>query len=137
MNWRDELPTIAVVATGGAIGASARWAVGNPLAPSTPDGFPWHTFTVNVVGCFLIGLASTRIVRPSIAWSFTSTGVLGGFTTMSAFAVELNDLADNGETTTMVAYLLATLVVGFAALAIAEAAGGTVDDASEGSEEIE
>ena len=137
MTWRDELSTIAVIASGGAIGASARWAVATQLAPSNLDGFPWHTFAVNVLGCLLIGLASTRIARPSIAWSFASTGLLGGFTTMSAFAVELNDLAESGAIATMLAYLASTLVIGFAVLAVAEAVPGPVDDVAEGPEGIE
>ena len=76
----------------------------------------------------LIGVVAARITRPSIAWAVVATGVLGGFTTMSGFAVELNNLAEAGKTTTMVTYLVATVAAGFAALAAAEQLSGPVDD---------
>lgn len=136
MVWRDELTTVAAVAVGGAIGASGRWAAGTQLAPVDADGFPWNTFVVNVVGCFLIGLASTRIPRPSLGWAFVATGVLGGFTTMSSFAVELNDLADASATRTMIVYLVATLAAGYGALLLAQVPRGPVDDIAEGPEVI-
>lgn len=136
MVWREEVTAAAAVAVGGTLGATARWAVGTQLAPEAPDGFPWSTFAVNVLGCLLIGLASTRIRRPTLLWSFVATGVLGGFTTMSSFAVELNDLADAGATDTMVAYLVATLVAGYGALLVAQIPAGRVDDIAEGPEVI-
>lgn len=130
----NELPTIAAVAIGGVVGSTARWAVGTQLAPDGVDGFPWHTLLVNVVGCLLIGVAAGRITRPSIAWAFVATGVLGGFTTMSGFAVQLNDLAEAGETATMVTYLVVTLTAGFGALVAAEWLNGPVDQDPEGIE---
>ena len=130
----NELQTIAAIAIGGVVGSSARWAVATQLTPGAVDGFPWQTFVVNVIGCLLIGIAAGRIDRPSIAWAFVATGVLGGFTTMSGFAVQLNDFAEAGETTTMVTYLAATLVVGFGALAAGERLSGSVDDDPEGIE---
>jgi CrcB protein len=130
----SELQTIGAVAIGGVVGASARWAVGTQLAPEDIGGFPWHTFAINVVGCLLIGVVAARITRPSIAWAVVATGVLGGFTTMSGFAVELNNLAEAGKTTTMVTYLVATVAAGFAALAAAEQLSGPVDDDPEGIE---
>lgn len=137
MSAQRELPTIGAVAFGGAIGATARWVLAAPLLPDLADGFPWVIFGVNVVGCFLIGLVSTRVARGSLAWSFLATGVLGGFTTMSSFAVELNDLADDGGSGTAVAYALATLASGFLALAAAEAIRGPIDDTTCGPEQIE
>lgn len=134
MSEPREPQTIAAVAIGGVIGATARWAVGTQLSPGAIEGFPWHTFVVNVVGCLLIGVAAARIARPSIAWAFVATGVLGGFTTMSGLAVELNDLAEAGETTTLVTYLVATLVVGFGALLAAERLNGHLSDDPEGIE---
>ncbi len=126
MATRAEPWTSVVIAVGGALGASARWAVGTQLAPADPDGFPWHTLTANVIGCLLIGLAATRIARSTLAWAFVATGILGGFTTMSSFAGELDALADAGKTSTAIAYLVATLAAGFAALALAEALRGAI-----------
>ncbi|WP_051062578.1 fluoride efflux transporter FluC [Ilumatobacter nonamiensis] len=136
MVWRDELLAGGAVAAGGVVGATARWAVGTQLAADSPGDFPWATFVVNVLGCLLIGLASTRIARPSLAWSFAATGMLGGFTTMSSFAVELNDLADAGANRTLIVYLAATLVAGFGALLLAETSRGPVDDLAEGPEVV-
>jgi len=136
VSWREESRSIAAVAVGGAIGATARWAVGTQLAPSTDGTFPWDTYVVNVVGCLVIGLVATRIRRPSVGWAFVATGLLGGFTTMSSFAVELNDLVDAGATGTMIVYLVATLVVAYGALLVATMFAGPVDDLAEGPEVI-
>jgi len=102
------------VAVGGAVGASARWVVGELLHGADKVGtvarFPWGTLFVNVAGCFLIAIAASRIARNGSGWAFWVTGGLGGFTTMSAVAVELNGAADDGRTGMLVAYLLATLL---------------------------
>jgi CrcB protein len=107
------------VAIGGAIGAGARWLAGVPL-DVTPGTFPVRTLLVNVLGCLLIGIAAGFVHRDSTMWSFLVTGVLGGFTTMSAFAQELNDLVDADRTALMVVYLATTLVGGLVALLIGE-----------------
>ena len=137
MSGRGELQTSIAVAAGGALGASARWGVGEAVAPAGAGGFPWHTFGINVLGCLLIGLTATRIRRGTTAWAFVATGLLGGFTTMSSFAVELNDLAEADASSTLVVYLVATLGAGFVALAAAEALGGPIDDSAAGTEGIE
>lgn len=118
------------------IGASARWAIGTQLAPDESAGFPWHTFAVNVVGCVLIGVASARIRRPSIDWDFVATGTLGGFTTVSAFAVELNQLVDARANAVAIAYLVASVGVGLLGFALAEALSGSVDDEAERSDGV-
>lgn len=104
----------AAVAVGGAVGASARWVVGELLHGADEVGtvarFPWGTLFVNVTGCLLIAIAASRIARSGVGWAFWVTGGLGGFTTMSAVAVELNDAADAGRTAMLAAYLAATLV---------------------------
>ncbi|MFT4656396.1 MAG: CrcB protein [Candidatus Aldehydirespiratoraceae bacterium] len=117
---KQEQTKIAVIAIGGVIGATARWAVGEFADVMPPEQFPWHTLAVNLVGCLLIGVAASRLRRDTIAWAFAVTGVLGGFTTMSSFAVELTDFADDRQTGTIVAYLGITLIGGLAALMVAE-----------------
>lgn len=104
-----------LVALGGATGAALRWSVGEFLAPND-DHFPWATFVVNVVGCVLIGAATRRLDRGSDAWHFTATGVLGGLTTFSAFAVETRALLVGGHATIAAAYVVASVVVGVAAV---------------------
>ncbi|WP_369187936.1 fluoride efflux transporter CrcB [Streptomyces sp. R08] len=115
--WQGQGPVVAVVALGGATGAVARYAA-SLWWPARDGGFPWTTFGINVVGCAVIGVfmvvitdvwAAHRLVRP-----FFGTGVLGGFTTFSTYAVDIQKLIDAGHPRTALAYLAATL---FAALA--------------------
>lgn len=115
-----EMAMLAAVAGGGIVGAAARWAVGTQLTDRAPVDFPWHTLAVNIVGCLLIGIVSRTIERDTIAWGFVATGVLGGFTTMSAFALELNDFVDADRPQMATAYLAATLASGFAAIFVGE-----------------
>ena len=84
------------VAVGTAVGATARWVIGElaDLDPTSGE-FPWATLVVNVIGCLLIGVVAARLT--GLARVGIATGVLGGFTTVSAFAVEANELADAGE----------------------------------------
>lgn len=113
------------VAIGGALGASARWFVSWSFdtldAGHVPGTWPWATFVVNIVGCLLIGVAARRAVPGTTAWAFVVTGVLGGFTTFSAFAVELNDLAEADRMTLAIIYGAVTLAAGIGATAIADA----------------
>ena len=112
------------VAAGGAIGAAGRWFVAWALASAgsahRPGTWPWATLVVNIVGCVAIGFAARLVVRGTQGWAFTVTGVLGGFTTFSALAVELNDLADAGRMPLAVLYGALTLAAGVAATTIAE-----------------
>ncbi|MFC6065378.1 fluoride efflux transporter CrcB [Streptomyces ochraceiscleroticus] len=119
-------PVVAAVALGGGIGAAARY--GAALLWPTPDGaFPWTTLAVNVLGCAVIGVfmvvisearSAHRLLRP-----FFGTGVLGGFTTFSTYAVDIQRLVTDGAAVTGLAYLALTL---FAALAaVWTAAAGT------------
>ncbi|MFE5813693.1 fluoride efflux transporter CrcB [Streptomyces sp. NPDC056479] len=123
--WRAQAPIIAVVAAGGAIGAMARYAL-TLWWPVRPGGFPWATFWTNVVGCAVIGvfmvvitevLAAHRLVRP-----FFGTGVLGGFTTFSTYAVDIQRLVDDGHPRMAMAYLAATLIAALTAVWLAAAA---------------
>jgi CrcB protein len=84
-----------LAAIGGALGAFARWVVAGALPRSSGD-WPWATLAVNLGGCLLIGvlLAVLAARRPDDEHlrTFLGAGVLGGFTTFSAFAVEAADL---------------------------------------------
>ncbi|MEU7009864.1 CrcB family protein [Streptomyces sp. NPDC046332] len=120
MDLRGQLPTVAAVAAGGALGAAARY--GASLAWVTPAGaFPWTVLAVNVSGCAAIGVlmvlvteavtAPHRLLRP-----FLGTGVLGGFTTFSTYALDTQRLLNSGETARGVAYMGATVVAAMAAV---------------------
>ncbi|MGB0115150.1 MAG: CrcB family protein [Ilumatobacteraceae bacterium] len=114
---------LCVVALGGALGASGRWAVGAMFdAVSTPQGavaWGWATLIVNVVGAFLIGIVARRMERDTMGWAFTVTGVLGGFTTFSAFAMSINDLADADRMALAIGYGAVTLLAGIGATLVA------------------
>jgi len=123
--WRAQAPVVAVVALGGALGALARYALSLAL-PTPAGGFPWATFWTNVTGCAVIGVfmvvvtdvwAAHRLVRP-----FFGTGVLGGFTTFSTYAVDIQKLVSSGHARTGLAYLALTLYAALAAVSLAVAA---------------
>lgn len=106
---------LGVIAAGGAIGGTARYAVGAAWR-HPPGGIPWSTFVVNAVGCFAIGLllvALTEVAgRPHpLARPFLGTGVLGGFTTFSTYAVEAERLVAHGALGRAAGYVVGTLVV--------------------------
>lgn len=109
-----------LAALGGALGALARWAVAETM-PS-PLGWPWATLLVNVTGCFLIGallaVLAVRSPEPSWARTFLGVGVLGGYTTYSAFAVEVVELVVDGALALAVGYVLLSMVGGVAAVAL-------------------
>ncbi|MEU2782491.1 fluoride efflux transporter CrcB [Streptomyces sp. NPDC007110] len=123
--WRAQVPVVAVVALGGALGATARYAAS--LAwPAGPGAFPWATLWVNVTGCAVIGVFMVliterwpghRLLRP-----FFGTGVLGGFTTFSTYAVDIRTLVDAGHPRTALAYLAATLAAALTAVWLASTA---------------
>jgi CrcB protein len=83
-----------LVGAGGALGAAARYGV-SLLAARWP-GFPFATLAVNVAGCLAIGLLSPVLTSES-ARLFLITGVLGGFTTFSAFGADTQALAAGGR----------------------------------------
>jgi fluoride exporter len=118
-----DLAVLAAIAVGGALGATGRWAVTwlfDTVGSASPTpSWPWATLVFNVVGCALIGLAARALVRETIGWDFAVTGVLGGFTTFSALAVELNDLAEADRLLLAVAYGSVTLAAGVGATFLA------------------
>jgi CrcB protein len=95
---------------GGALGSMARHGA-NRLWPASPGGWPVPTLTVNLIGSFAIGLlymyVAARGAAADNARLFWMTGVLGGFTTYSAFALESTLL---GFSVTGIAYIAVTLV---------------------------
>jgi CrcB protein len=116
---RGRLDVLAVVAAGGVVGAEARYGAGL-LLPHPPDAFPWSTLLVNALGCLLIGVlmvvltettAPHRLVRP-----FLGVGVLGGFTTFSTYAVDVQRLLVAHRAGPALAYLAGTMVAALVAV---------------------
>jgi len=112
--------TMLFVAAGGAVGASARYLVGVAWGRLLGFGFPWGTLTVNVLGCFLMGLL---IEAMALRWSvsnelraFLTVGLLGGFTTFSAFSADFALLYERNACVSAGLYLFASVGLSIAAL---------------------
>jgi CrcB protein len=120
----DTWRTLLVVSVGGGIGGLARLGV-NTLLPSHGASFPWSTFGENVSGCLLIGALMVVVTehaalrtypRHHLVRPFLGTGVLGGFTTFSAFTSDTRALLAGGHGATASLYLAGSLVAGLAAV---------------------
>lgn len=97
-----SMANMLAVAAGGAVGATLRYATGVAVSRMMGAGFPWSTFFVNVIGSLLIGVCIALLPRLGIAGGhrlmlFLVTGVLGGFTTFSAFSLDFVVLHERGE----------------------------------------
>ncbi|MEM8877492.1 MAG: fluoride efflux transporter CrcB [Pseudomonadota bacterium] len=106
---------LASVAAGGALGAMGRYLVGHWATTSFGTAFPWGTLIVNVVGSFLIAVFAFAMIErgdsgPAMR-AFAITGVLGGFTTFSAFSLDALSLFERGETGLAAAYVLASVLL--------------------------
>ena len=108
------------VALGGALGSVARWSLSNwttQLAPAAK--FPFGIFIVNVIGCFAAGLIAGAIERHDLFAAetrvFLFTGILGGFTTFSAFGLETMQMLRRGEWLLASGYAGGSVVVGIVA----------------------
>lgn len=117
---------LLAIALGGTLGSLARYAIAVAFEQGGAGDLPWATLTVNVVGCLLIGILATRLQGTDRPWvrPFVLTGVLGGFTTFSAFALETGVLLDAGRWATAGGYVLATMVLGLLAVRVGVAVAG-------------
>ncbi|HWK41856.1 MAG TPA: fluoride efflux transporter CrcB [Croceibacterium sp.] len=126
MNPPSHLTASALVALGGAIGAVLRHQAGRLmtllLGPGTVMAFPWATLVVNIVGSLLMGLLAGWLARHGQGgehWRlFVGVGVLGGFTTFSAFSLELMLLIERGQPFQAMTYGLISVLAGLCALYI-------------------
>lgn len=114
-----ESAVLGVIAIGGVIGAEARYGVGL-LIPHPPGTFGWSTVLINATGCALLGclmVVVLELTRPHrLTRPFLGVGVLGGYTTFSTFAVDVQTLVSDGRPTVGLAYWLTTLIAGWAAV---------------------
>lgn len=109
------------VALGGAIGASLRHLSGLAAMRVLGTGFPYGTFFVNVVGSFLMGALIAWLARKGTLigpeWRLLlATGVLGGFTTFSAFSLDAVLLWERGESGAAIGYVIGSVVLSILAL---------------------
>jgi len=123
-----------LAAVGGVLGALARWAVATAF-PADPGGWPWATLLVNLTGCFLIGaLLAVLLARfPASPWlrPLLATGVLGGYTTYSTFAVDTVALVDGGRPAAAAGYVVASVLGGVLAVVAGLFAGRAAVHATE------
>ncbi|SIR95575.1 CrcB protein [Williamsia sterculiae] len=111
----------AAVALGGLVGTYLRYVVEEAI-PHDPDGWPWGTFVINIVGAVVLGALLETLSRlgPDVGWRqrvrlVAGTGACGAFTTYSTLALEASLLTRGGHVATAVAYLAASLVLGVVA----------------------
>lgn len=111
---------LLAAAAGGALGSVLRFAATSLSARLLGHGFPYGTIFVNVLGSLAMGMLIEALARHfSISQEvrvFLITGVLGGFTTFSAFSLDVVTLIERGAVGPAVAYVLATVAIGILAL---------------------
>jgi len=111
---------IVAIAAGGAMGAVGRHYVGVFALKWLGAGFPFGTLTVNIVGSFLMGMLITLM---ALKWNvgnelraFLTVGLLGGFTTFSAFSFDFATLVERGESLIAAGYVAASVVLALAGI---------------------
>ncbi|KAA6233223.1 fluoride efflux transporter CrcB [Chlorobium phaeovibrioides] len=114
-----QFSSVLLAGAGGFLGTVARYLVALAFSPSMP-GFPFATFTVNILGSFLIGFISELAVSSTMvspqARLFLVTGFCGGFTTFSSYMYEGASLVRDGQLLYTGVYLAGSVIGGFAAL---------------------
>mgnify|MGYP001942524893 CR=1 FL=1 len=115
------LTTLSLVALGGAIGASLRYLSGvGILRLVGPTDFPFAIMAVNILGSFLMGVFAAAAAHRGITHlsPFVMTGVLGGFTTFSAFSLETMTLIERGQVGSALLYVVLSVVLSVGGLAL-------------------
>ena len=112
---------IALIGLGGAIGAMLRYGFVVGGARLMGSGFPWGVFAANVLGSFLMGIAAAilleKIDAPRFS-AFVMPGVLGGFTTFSAFSLDAMRMIEDGRAGVAALYIGGSVAIAIAALAL-------------------
>ena len=113
---------VAIV-IGSALGGCARYFLSGAIARRFGETFPWGTMTVNVSGAFLIGVfgalathPASRLASPDL-WLLAVTGFLGCYTTVSSFSLQTLTLANNGQTSRALGYIVLSVALSLAAAA--------------------
>ena len=109
-----------LVFVGGGLGASLRHAVNMISARGLGTAFPWGTFIINISGSLVMGLIAGYLAfkgGASQPWRlFLMTGILGGYTTFSAFSLDAALLYERGEIASALFYVLGSVVLSIAGL---------------------
>lgn len=113
-----------LVMAGGAIGAALRYQLGRASLRLIGPGYPWGTLAANVIGGFVMGLAAGWLAMRYQGGQgeqirlFVAVGVLGGFTTFSAFSLETMVMIERGEVLGAIGYVLLSVLASVGALAL-------------------
>lgn len=111
---------LALAALGGAIGAGGRYLVGIYALRYLGPGFPYGTFIVNILGALIMGLfihfLAVRYTGSAELRTLIAVGILGGFTTFSAFSLEVANMIERGNWSLAVIYSLASVIATVLAL---------------------
>lgn len=109
---------LGVVAAGGALGAAGRFALVSAVTRALGHGFPAGTLLVNVAGSLAIGVFIGAMARYALGGemlrAFVAVGILGGFTTFSAFSLDVVTLIERGAWVPALAYILTSVVLSIA-----------------------
>lgn len=112
--------TVLWVAAGGAIGSAARYFVNVWSGRMLGADFPWHTFFVNVLGCFAMGvlieLMALKLNVSNEVRAFLTTGILGGFTTFSAFSLDFALLVERKAIASAGLYAAGSVIISLLAV---------------------
>ena len=116
------LKSLLLVGLGSFVGGALRFLVSQLMKGVCCASFPWATFAVNLVGCFIIGVLYALFARSSFASQavclLLTTGFCGGFTTFSTFANEGLLMLQNGNIGAFVLYALTSVLAGLALVAL-------------------
>ncbi|MFQ6609282.1 MAG: fluoride efflux transporter CrcB [Fidelibacterota bacterium] len=115
------MKSVLFVGFGGFIGAVSRYLTSGLVTRYMKHGFPWGTIVVNFLGCFLLGIFTGFIIEKNYSWplqEFFVIGILGGFTTFSAFGLETFQMLKIGALNTAAVYVFISLATGLTAVGI-------------------
>ena len=116
------IKSILLVGLGSFVGGSLRYAISLLMKNICPSGFPWGTLAVNLIGCFVIGMAFALFSKcnsiSSNWYLFIATGICGGFTTFSAFANESMQMLQAGQLGAFISYVAISVIAGIGLAAL-------------------
>lgn len=116
------MQNLVAIAVGGAMGALSRYGLSLWVSNKWSQGFPLHTFIINITGAFLLGFINVYFVERyalSPIWRLgIGVGFLGAFTTFSTFGYEVITLIQEGNLVTAMSYTFLSILIGFSGVAL-------------------